>query len=181
MVVDVTKLGTLVTKPGAKERLVFYTAEEWQQIVDHYSYKEPNVDGKECRHCFFDEMHVHPCAEDIGNDNDINVYGGNCLLHTVKSPFFTDQEWKRLSTKAFKGVLKKMKDEKQKQQTIEWLNTSIQRLEDFKSQVEDGKIVMTDGYMDDNYPVPQLAERTDNNLSLSIDFIEKQTPPGQNF
>lgn len=176
-----TKLGTLVTKPGAKERLVFYTAEEWQQIVDHYSYKEPNVDGKEYRHCFFDEMHVHPCAEDIGNDDDINVYGGNCLLHTVKSPFYTDTQWKELCERTKENAMLKMKDEKQKQQTVEWLNASIQKLKEFKSQVEAGKVVMTDGYMDDNYPIPQLAERTENSLSLSIYFIEKQTPPGQNF
>lgn len=134
------------------------------------------VTGKEYGHCFFDEM--HEWSHDFDNGNDINVYGGNCLLHTIKSPFYTDIQWKKLCDRTKENAMQKMKDEKQKQQTVEWLNTSIKKLEDFKSQVESGKIVMTDAYMNDNYPVPQLTERTENNLSLSIDFIEKKTPPG---
>lgn len=160
MVVDVTKLGTLLTKPCAKEKLIYYTPEEWQQIVDHYSDRESNADGKECGSCFFDEMHEY---------------------HDEYEARVKKVGLKKVSEQKMKETLKNINDQQQKQQTVEWLNTSIQKLEEFKTQVEAGKIVMTDGYMDDNYPVPQLAERSENNLSLSIDFIEKQTPPGQNF
>ncbi|MGM0337701.1 hypothetical protein [Enterococcus sp. AZ007] len=111
MVVDITKLGTLLTKADANERLVYYTQQEWQQIVDHYSKKE------------------------------------------------ADEE---------------MKEKNQIELTVDWLNSSIQKLERFKTQVKQGQLIMTDGYMDDNYPVPQLDEQVENNISLSINFIEKK-------
>lgn len=61
-----------------------------------------------------------------------------------------------------------------KDRILGWLETNIKKLESFKSFVEDGSVTVTDGYFDDNYPVPMEEERTENNISLSIDFIENK-------
>nr|DAO63589.1 MAG TPA: hypothetical protein [Caudoviricetes sp.] len=61
-----------------------------------------------------------------------------------------------------------------KDKAIEWLEASIRKLESFKAFVEDGSVIVSGGYFDDNYPVPMEEELTENNISLSIDFIEKK-------
>lgn len=142
------------------------------------------VDGKESGNCFFDEMHEwsHEFDTDYRNGEDINVFGGNCLLHTIKSPFFSDSEWKRLCEKTKKGALQRMKEKNQKEQVVDWLTTTINNLEVFKSEIEKGKIIITHGSYENSRPAPVHNEFSESNLSMSIDYLNKlETPPGQNF
>lgn len=97
----------------------------------------------------------------------------NCrgIMYYVKSAFYTQSRWKMLRnrvTERMNGMEKSQRD----QTTVEWLNSSIQELERFKLQVEQGEIILTDGYMENNYPLPQIEKVTENNITLSIDFVE---------
>ena len=69
--------------------------------------------------------------------------------------------------------------DKHKEETIKWLDDSINKLKSFKAFAEEGSIKITDGYFEDNIQAPQRMIEVENNITLSIDFIE--TPGSKSF
>ncbi|OAQ57080.1 hypothetical protein A6E74_01515 [Enterococcus thailandicus] len=96
----------------------------------------------------------------------------NCrgIMYYVKPDFYTQSRWEMLRNRVTERM--NVMEKNQREQRIEWLKSSIQNLERFKLQVEQGKIILTDGYMENNYPLPQIEKVTENNITLSIDFVE---------
>lgn len=160
------------------------------------------VDGKESN-SFFDEMHEWPhnfdkeirietngvsgILKEIYKDYiDHFIVTGNCkaepvgLLDTVK-PAIGDfnEELRKVCEQKMKET---MKEKNQKEQVVDWLTTTINNLEVFKSEIEKGKINVTNGSYENCRPVPLENELCESNLSLSIDYVHKSIiPPGQNF
>lgn len=97
----------------------------------------------------------------------------NCrgIMYYVKPAFYTQSRWKMLRKRVTERM-NVMEKSQRDQTTVEWLNSSIQELERFKLQVEQGKIILIEGCMENNYSLPQTERVTENNITLSIDFVE---------